>query len=54
MGIGFAIPINMVREIKGQPTAHGKADRGYLGVGVQELSQMLLDVFKLESPECIL
>lgn len=48
MGIGFAIPINMVKAIKEQLVAHGKVDRGYLGVAIQELTKELLDSFDLQ------
>jgi serine protease Do len=47
-GIGFAIPINMVKTIKKQLIAHGKVERGYLGVGIQELSKDLIDSFNLD------
>jgi serine protease Do len=48
MGIGFAIPINMVKMIKEQLIAHGKVDRGYLGVGIQDLSRELVESFGLD------
>ena len=48
MGIGFAIPINMVKVIKEQIIVHGKVDRGYLGVGIQDLSKELVDSFDLD------
>lgn len=54
MGIGFAIPINMVKTIKEQLIAHGKVDRGYLGLGVQELTQELASYFNLESTEGVI
>jgi len=37
-GIGFAIPINMVRRVVDQLVAQGKVVRGWLGVSVQPLS----------------
>ena len=54
MGIGFAIPINMVKTIKEQLIAHGKVNRGYLGIGVQELTQELASYFNLESTEGVI
>jgi serine protease Do len=36
-GIGFAIPINIAREILGQLRSAGQVTRGYLGVELQEL-----------------
>lgn len=48
MGIGFAIPINMVKMIKEQLIAHGEVYRGYLGVGIQDLSKELVESFGLD------
>ncbi len=48
MGIGFAIPINMARNIKDQLVAHGRVTRGYLGVVIQELTDSLAKSFGLE------
>jgi serine protease Do len=36
-GIGFAIPINVAREILEQLRTHGRVSRGYLGVQLHEL-----------------
>ena len=33
-GIGFAIPVNLAKDVLSQLRAHGKVTRGYLGVGV--------------------
>ena len=54
MGIGFAIPIDMVKTIKAQLITHGKVERGYLGIGVQELTQELASYFNLESTEGVI
>ncbi|WP_233712993.1 MULTISPECIES: Do family serine endopeptidase [unclassified Helicobacter] len=40
-GIGFAIPSNMVREVADALVKSGKIQRGYLGVGTQDISQNL-------------
>lgn len=37
-GIGFAIPINMARNIMEQIIQHGKVERGYMGVYIRDLS----------------
>jgi serine protease Do len=37
-GIGFAIPINLARDVMGQILDHGKVTRGYLGVVVQPIT----------------
>ena len=49
MGIGFAIPINMVKAIKEQLVAQGKVVRGFLGVHLQELTKELAESFNLET-----
>jgi len=38
VGIGFAIPINMARQVMEQLVAHGKVSRGQLGVRIQDLT----------------
>jgi len=40
-GIGFAIPSNMAVHVVKTLIAHGKVERGWLGVGVQDLSPEL-------------
>jgi len=51
MGIGFAIPINMAKQIRDQLVEHGKVTRGQLGVYIQELTKDLADSFGLESTQ---
>src|SRR6266700_3042410 len=43
IGIGFAIPINMVKRVMDQLVDKGKVVRGWLGVSLQELSPELID-----------
>ncbi len=45
MGIGFAIPVNMVKFVKDQLLEHGSISRGYLGVGIQNLTDDLAQWF---------
>jgi serine protease Do/serine protease DegQ len=45
VGIGFAIPINMAREIMRQILEHGGVKRGRLGVVIQDLTPELADAF---------
>ena len=45
-GIGFAIPINMAKYVMEQLLKHGKVVRGYIGVGIQELTPALAKAFK--------
>lgn len=40
-GIGFAIPINMAKQIMGELIAKGKVRYGYLGIRLQELDKTL-------------
>ncbi len=48
IGIGFAIPINMAREIMGQLIAHGEVRRGQLGVTAQDLTPDLAKAFNIQ------
>ncbi len=45
VGIGFAIPANMVRAIMAQLIEHGEVRRGYLGIAVQPLNVDLAKAF---------
>lgn len=45
MGIGFAIPSNMVKGVMGNLIDHGKVIRGWLGVSIQELTPELAGQF---------
>jgi len=49
VGIGFAIPINMVREIMAQLVEHGAVQRGSLGAQAQDLTPELATAFGIES-----
>jgi len=46
-GIGFAIPINMARQVMEQILDHGKVIRGYLGVTIQQVSPNIAKAFGL-------
>ncbi len=54
MGIGFAIPINMAKNIKDQLADHGSVTRGWLGVFIQPMSEELADSFGLDENKGIL
>ena len=47
-GIGFAIPINMVRRVVDQLVEKGKVVRGWLGVALQPLSTELAQAYGLK------
>ncbi len=48
VGIGFAIPINMVRGIIEQLKTSGSVTRGWLGVTIQDLTPELADYYGLK------
>ncbi len=50
-GIGFAIPINMVKEILPQLKEKGEVTRGWLGVMIQRVTPELAKQFGLEKSE---
>jgi serine protease Do len=43
VGVGFAIPINMARQVMDQLIDHGSISRGFLGVTIQDLDETLAD-----------
>lgn len=49
-GVAFAIPINLVEQIKDQIVSTGNVQHGRLGVEVQDVTQSLAESFKLSSP----
>ncbi len=49
VGIGFAIPINMVNASLNQILEHGEVRRGQLGVSIQDINPELQKAFDLEN-----
>lgn len=49
MGIGLAVPVNMAKAIEDQLIKTGKVERGYVGVGMQNIPPDMADFFKLEN-----
>jgi S1-C subfamily serine protease len=47
VGIGFAIPINTVRDVVDQLERRGRVDHAELGAGVQELNKEIAELFRL-------
>ena len=47
-GIGFAIPINMARDVTVQLKEKGEVTRGWLGVQIRDLDESLANYYKLE------
>lgn len=50
-GIGFAIPINMAKQVLPQLKEKGEVTRGWLGVMIQKVTPELAKQFGLEKPE---
>ncbi|MBI4126284.1 MAG: DegQ family serine endoprotease [Deltaproteobacteria bacterium] len=50
-GIGFAIPINLAKQLAPQLVEKGKVTRGWLGVSIQDITPELAKSFGLESEE---
>lgn len=49
MGIGFAIPVSLAKQVMDQIIATGTVTRGWIGVEVQELTSELAESFRLRS-----
>jgi Do/DeqQ family serine protease len=47
-GIGFAIPINTAKAVVDDLMAHGKVQRAYMGVGLQDLTPTLAEYLGLD------
>jgi serine protease Do len=47
VGIGFAIPISMAKNVIAQLIAHGKVSRGQLGVAIQDLTPPIAEAMGL-------
>lgn len=53
-GIGFAIPSNMVQQVVDQLRSRGKVVRGWLGVGIQEVTAELAGKFGIKESDGVL
>jgi S1-C subfamily serine protease len=54
VGIGFAVPINTVHDVVVQLRRKGRVEHAELGLGVQEVSEEIADVFRLPTKEGLL
>jgi S1-C subfamily serine protease len=54
VGIGFAIPVNTVRDIAGQIIANGKAQHAFLGVSAAAVTPQLQKLFNLPTSHGLL
>ncbi|MER0202471.1 MAG: Do family serine endopeptidase [Nitrosomonas sp.] len=50
LGIGFAIPVHIAKQIMEQIVQTGGVTRGWLGVSMQDMTQELAESFGLEQP----
>jgi serine protease Do len=50
-GIGFAVPVNLARNVMDQIVAHGSVERAYLGVTIQEVTPAIAKAIGLNGPE---
>ncbi|GBC60886.1 peptidase [Desulfonema ishimotonii] len=53
-GIGFAIPVNMAKGIIAQLKDKGEVTRGWLGVGIQDLTSEIRDYYNLKDRKGVL
>ena len=51
LGIGFAIPVSLVRHVMDEIIAHGSVTRGWVGVEIQELTPELAESFRVQDRE---
>jgi serine protease DegQ len=54
MGIGFAIPVSLARQVMEQIIATGSVTRGWIGVEVQDITPDLAESFKLSNSKGVL
>jgi serine protease DegQ len=54
MGIGYAIPVSIARQVMEQIIEKGSVTRGWIGVGVQDINKELADSFKLAASKGVL
>jgi putative serine protease PepD len=54
VGIGFAVPVNTVKEVVAQLKEHGKVEHAYMGVQMQAIDEQLSETFKLPVDEGVL
>jgi serine protease Do len=53
-GIGFAVPVAMVQPVLQQIKEHGRVRRGWLGIGIQDLTPELAKQMSIESTDGVL
>jgi len=53
-GIGFAIPINMAKNIIDQLKNQGEVTRGWLGVGIQDITEDIAEYYNVDKEKGVL
>jgi serine protease Do len=51
VGIGFAIPASTIHDVVAQLQAHGRVERGYLGVNIQSITPEIAASLNIASPK---
>ncbi len=51
LGIGFAIPVSLTRQVMQQIITHGSVTRGWVGIEVQDITPEIADSFNLPSTD---
>lgn len=54
VGLGFAIPAETVTGVIGQLEAHGRVERGYLGISAQPMTPLLAKALGMKTPSGVL
>jgi serine protease Do len=54
VGVGFAVPVDMVKSVTSQLIQHGKVIRGFLGIRPQEITESIRKAKKLDHPGGVL
>jgi len=54
IGYGFAIPINLAKSVAKDLIAHGKINRGYIGINIQAVDQAMAKSLGLDRPRGII
>ncbi len=50
IGLSFAIPVDVAKNVVAQLRENGSVSRGWMGVGIEDVSQELAQAFNLETP----
>ncbi len=50
-GVGFAIPVNLARNVMNQIITNGKVTRAYLGVSIQDVTPVMAKAFSEAEPQ---